>query len=83
MGEVGGVQEEAAAKFISENMQKPVAAYIAGRFAPEGKRMGHAGAIVRGSQGSFVSKQQALRSANVKILNTPIDVIEWVKSIGK
>lgn len=82
VGEVGGVQEEAAAKFISENMQKPVAAYIAGRFAPEGKRMGHAGAIVRGSQGTFASKQQALRSANVKILNTPIDIIEWVKSIS-
>ncbi|UCG25893.1 MAG: glycosyltransferase family 39 protein, partial [Chloroflexota bacterium] len=72
VGEVGGVQEEEAAKFIAEGMHKPVAAYIAGKFAPEGKTMGHAGAIVRGSRGTFASKQQALRDANVTILNSPI-----------
>ena len=82
VGEVGGVQEEEAAKFIAEAMQKPVAAYIAGKYAPEGKRMGHAGAIVRGSQGSFASKQQALRDANVTVLETPIDVTEWVQGIS-
>jgi succinyl-CoA synthetase alpha subunit len=80
VGEVGGVQEEEAAAFIAEKMKKPVAAYIAGRFAPEGKRMGHAGAIVRGSQGTFASKLSALRGANVTILNSPIDVIEWTES---
>jgi succinyl-CoA synthetase alpha subunit len=82
VGEVGGIQEEEAAKFISENMKKPVAAYIAGRFAPEGKRMGHAGAIVRGAQGTFASKQQALRNANVTILNSPINVIDWARHIS-
>jgi succinyl-CoA synthetase alpha subunit len=81
IGEVGGVQEEEAAKFISERMKKPVAAYIAGRFAPEGKRMGHAGAIIRGSQGTFESKQQALRDADVHMLDTPIDVLQWARQL--
>ena len=81
VGEVGGVQEEEAAEFIAQNMKKPVAAYIAGRFAPEGKRMGHAGAIVRGSQGTHASKLQSLRAANVTILNTPIEVIDWARQI--
>jgi succinyl-CoA synthetase alpha subunit len=83
IGEVGGVQEEAAAEYIFKNMKKPVAAYIAGRSAPEGKQMGHAGAIVRGSQGTYESKCKALSQANVEILETPIDVIEWAKKIGE
>ncbi len=82
VGEVGGVQEEEAAKFIADGMHKPVAAYIAGKFAPEGKRMGHAGAIVQRSQGTFASKQQALREADVTILNSPIDVIGWARHIS-
>jgi succinyl-CoA synthetase alpha subunit len=81
VGEVGGIQEEEAAKFISENMKKPVAAYIAGRFAPEGKRMGHAGAIVRGTQGTFASKLKALREADVTLLDSPIEVIDWARHI--
>jgi succinyl-CoA synthetase alpha subunit len=64
------------------NMHKPVAAYIAGKFAPEGKRMGHAGAIARGSQGTFAGKQQALRDANVTILDSSIDVIDWAQRIS-
>jgi succinyl-CoA synthetase alpha subunit len=83
VGEVGGVQEEEAAKFISANMKKPVAAYIAGRFAPEGKCMGHAGAIVRGSQGTFESKVQALRNADVTILDSPIDVLDWAGRLSR
>ena len=83
VGEVGGVQEEEAAKFISEEMKKPVAAYIAGRFAPEGKRMGHAGAIVRGSQGTFASKVQSLRDADVTILDSPIGVLDWARRISR
>ena len=82
VGEVGGIQEEEAAKYIAAGVHKPVAAYIAGKFAPEGKRMGHAGAIVRGSQGTFASKQQALREAKATILNSPIEVIEWAQRIG-
>lgn len=83
VGEVGGVQEERAARFMVERMSKPVAAYIAGRFAPEGKRMGHAGAIIRGSTGTADSKREALRNAGVKVLETPMAVVEWAKEHGK
>jgi succinyl-CoA synthetase alpha subunit len=82
VGEVGGIQEEEAAKFIAAGMHKPVAAYIAGKFAPAGKRMGHAGAIIRGSQGTFESKIQALRAADVTILDTPVEVIDWARHIS-
>jgi succinyl-CoA synthetase alpha subunit len=60
-------------------MTKPVAAYIAGRFSPQGKRMGHAGAIVRGSSGTVEGKYEALRQAGVETLMSPIDVTEWTK----
>jgi succinyl-CoA synthetase alpha subunit len=79
VGEVGGAQEEAAAEYISRHMTKPVAAYIAGRFAPEGKRMGHAGAIVRGSAGTYEGKCRTLAEAGVTVLDTPVDVVEWAK----
>ncbi len=82
VGEVGGSQEEEAAKFIAKSIKKPIGAYITGRFAPEGKRMGHAGAIIRGSQGTFESKQKAFRAANVEIFNTPIEVIKWAQKIS-
>ena len=65
VGEVGGEQEEQASEFISKGMTKPVAAYIAGRFSPQGKRMGHAGAIVRGSAGTAEGKCEALSAAGV------------------
>lgn len=77
VGEVGGMQEEKAAEFIANGMKKPVAAYIAGRIAPQGKRMGHAGAIVRGSAGTVEGKFEALRIAGAEILRSPIDVLNW------
>ena len=77
VGEVGGDQEEQAAEFISTRMEKPVAAYIAGRFAPQGKRMGHAGAIVRGSAGTVEGKCEALQAAGVKVLESPVEVADW------
>ena len=77
VGEVGGEQEEKAAGFIARRMTKPVAVYIAGRYSPQGKRMGHAGAIVRGASGTFAGKQEALRDAGATILETPIHVLEW------
>jgi len=79
VGEVGSVQEENAAKFIEKSMSKPVAAYIAGRLAPEGKRMGHAGAIIRGSTGTVGSKWKALSDAGVEMLETPLAVLDWAK----
>jgi succinyl-CoA synthetase alpha subunit len=79
VGEVGGEQEERAAEFISRHMTKPVAAYIAGRFSPRGKRMGHAGAIIRGSSGTAEGKWQTLRAAGATILDTPVHVLEWAE----
>ncbi len=79
VGEVGGEQEERAAEFIQTRMKKPVASYIAGRFSPQGKRMGHAGAIVRGSSGTFEGKKEALDKAGVTTLASPIDVTEWAR----
>jgi succinyl-CoA synthetase alpha subunit len=77
VGEVGGMQEEKAAEFIANKMTKPVASYIAGRFSPQGKRMGHAGAIVRGSAGTVEGKCEALSKAGAAILKSPIEVLDW------
>ena len=79
VGEVGGEQEEKAAGFIARKMTKPVAAYIAGRYSPQGKKMGHAGAIIRGSSGTHAGKVEALRTAGVTVLDSPIDVAKWAK----
>jgi succinyl-CoA synthetase alpha subunit len=79
VGEVGGEQEEKAAGFIARQMTKPVAAYIAGRYSPQGKKMGHAGAIVRGSAGTVAGKHEALKAAGVEVLESPIDVANWAK----
>jgi succinyl-CoA synthetase alpha subunit len=79
VGEVGGEQEEQAAGYIKDGMKKPVAAYIAGKFSPPGKRMGHAGAIVRGSSGTVDAKHDALKEAGAQILMSPIDVARWAE----
>jgi succinyl-CoA synthetase alpha subunit len=79
VGEVGGEQEEKAAEFIAAHMKKPVASYIAGRFSPQGKKMGHAGAIVRGSAGTYEGKTRALREAGVTVLESPIHVQAWAE----
>lgn len=71
IGEIGGDAEERAAAWISENMTKPVVAYVAGFTAPEGKTMGHAGAIVSGSVGTAAAKAEALEAVGVKVGRTP------------
>ncbi len=75
-GEIGGSAEEEAAEYISEHVSKPVVAYIAGFTAPPGKTMGHAGAIVSGSQGTAAAKAQALEAAGAKVGRTPTQVAE-------
>ena len=81
VGEIGGSAEEEAAAFISSSMTKPVVAYLAGRSAPPGKRMGHAGAIIERGRGTFESKAAALNTAGVKVAGLPTELPEMVKKI--
>jgi succinyl-CoA synthetase alpha subunit len=79
VGEIGGTAEEEAARFVEEHVKKPVFAYIAGRTAPEGKRMGHAGAIVSRGMGTAQSKMDAFKKAGVEVARFPTDVAALVK----
>jgi succinyl-CoA synthetase alpha subunit len=82
IGEIGGNTEELTAKYIKEtDYPKPVVAYIAGRFAPPGKRMGHAGAIIMGSAGTAQSKVEALNAAGVAVAEKPSDVAELLTNM--
>jgi succinyl-CoA synthetase alpha subunit len=79
VGEIGGNAEETAATFIKDSFSKPVVAYIAGRTAPAGKRMGHAGAIVSEGMGTADSKIAALNEASVDVAELPSDVVKLLK----
>ncbi|WP_432506225.1 succinate--CoA ligase subunit alpha [Kineococcus arenarius] len=81
IGEIGGDAEERAAKFIEANVTKPVVGYVAGFTAPEGKTMGHAGAIVSGSAGTAQAKQEALEAAGVKVGKTPSETAKLAREI--
>ena len=81
VGEIGGDAEERAAAYIKEHVSKPVVAYIAGRTAPPGKRMGHAGAIISGSKGTAAAKEEALRAAGIPVAANPTAVAEEVAKI--
>lgn len=80
VGEIGGIQEEEASNFIKK-MDKPVIAYIAGRSAPPGQRMGHAGAIILGERGTAESKIKALKEAGVEIAYRPADITSIAKKL--
>jgi len=81
IGEIGGDLEIQAAKHIEEHITKPVVAFIAGQTAPEGKRMGHAGAIISGTAGTAKEKMDALESVGVTVVATPADIGKAVKEV--
>lgn len=81
IGEIGGDAEERAAEFIKANVTKPVVGYVAGFTAPEGKTMGHAGAIVSGSSGTAQAKQVALEAAGVRVGKTPSETARLIREI--
>ncbi|CAM2858159.1 succinate--CoA ligase subunit alpha [Saccharomonospora xinjiangensis] len=83
IGEIGGDAEERAAEYIKANVTKPVVGYVAGFTAPEGKTMGHAGAIVSGSSGTAQAKKEALEAAGVRVGKTPTETAELARELYK
>jgi succinyl-CoA synthetase alpha subunit len=80
IGEIGGTDEQEAARFVKEKMKKPVVGFIAGQTAPPGRRMGHAGAIISGSAGTAAEKMQAFEENGEGVAKRPIDVVDLLKS---
>ncbi len=80
IGEIGGTDEQTAARFVREHMQKPVVGFIAGQTAPPGRRMGHAGAIISGSSGTAAEKMAAFEEAGIGVMQRPADVVPLLKA---
>ncbi len=82
IGEIGGEEEEKAAAFVQREVRKPMAAFIAGRTAPPGRRMGHAGAIISGGAGTAESKRAALEAAGIAVADSPSQIPELLRTAG-
>jgi succinyl-CoA synthetase alpha subunit len=82
IGEIGGEEEERAAAFCAREVRKPMAAFIAGRTAPPGRRMGHAGAIISGGAGTAESKRQALEAAGIRVADSPSEIPRLLREAG-
>jgi succinyl-CoA synthetase alpha subunit len=82
IGEIGGEEEEKAAAFVSREVRKPMAAFIAGRTAPPGRRMGHAGAIISGGAGTAESKRAALEAAGIRVADSPSQIPQLLHEAG-
>ena len=80
MGEIGGTDEQQAAEFVKQHMTKPVVGFIAGRTAPPGRRMGHAGAIISGSSGTAAEKIAAFEAAGMGVAERPVDFVELIRA---
>ncbi len=81
IGEIGGSMEEEAARYIKENLDKPVVSFISGQTAPPGRRMGHAGAIISGGKGTAAEKMKTLRENGIHVVETPSEIGSTVKKI--
>jgi len=81
IGEIGGTDEQVAARFVSAEMSKPVVGFIAGQTAPPGRRMGHAGAIISGSEGTAAEKIRAFQENGILVAERPVDIVDAIRSV--